>query len=182
MNKIEILEELFKSKDLIRLIKSKLEPRNCLQYFEDFKQDLYVILLEKDDSLILDLHKKNKLQFYTIRIVLNQISSTSSPFYKTYLANTEDTNADLSIYSASIEEDITSDFDVLKYCNENSILSWYELNMLSIYYQLGEYSDTENKATYRGIEEEYNIDHISIYLTVQEAIRKIKEHVEKNYY
>jgi len=180
LNKVEILNDLFESKDLNRLIKSKLAPRNCLQHLEDFKQDLYLALLEKEDSLIIDLHQTNKLQFYAVRIVLNQINSTSSPFYKTYISNQEDTNQDLKVIPQEDEDDIFNTFDVLTYCNKYSVLSWYELNMLSIYYQLGEYSDVENKATFRGIEDEYNIDHISIYKTIQGAIEKIKEHVDKN--
>lgn len=51
---------------------------------EDLKQELFLILCEKSESFIEDLHKKGQLRYYTTRIVLNMIASNTSPFYKKY--------------------------------------------------------------------------------------------------
>lgn len=51
---------------------------------EDLKQELFLVLCEKSDTFIEDLHKKNQLKFYATRIILNMIASNTSPFYKKF--------------------------------------------------------------------------------------------------
>lgn len=78
--KTQILSDLYQSKELSDLI-NKMKP---VHLREDLKQELFLTLCEKPDSLIIDLHKSNQLKYYVTRIVLNMIASNTSPFYKKY--------------------------------------------------------------------------------------------------
>jgi len=178
LNKTEIIAKLFKDKDFDFTIQNHLNKNGDGKLFNDFKQDLFIILLSKSDSLIVDLYNDKKLVFYALRIVLNQVYSKTSPFHKKYKGKHFD---DIDIQELPIEDEDYHSFDILKYCNENNILSWYESEILSIYYKLAEHKHKDEKSTLRGIEEEYGIDHVSIHLTVKKAINKIKKHIDKNY-
>jgi hypothetical protein len=171
MNKIEVIMNLFNSEEF-NLMLSKL-IKHDKHLLDDFRQDLFIILMEKPEEK-LPLHCPKQMLFYTSRIISNQLHSSSSPFFKTYKQRH---------YIPPIEEDETPyiDFDVLKFCQENGVLTWYEKEVLSVYYKLGEYKHQDGKVTLRGIEEEYEIDHVSIYKTLKTAREKIKKHLkEKN--
>lgn len=193
MNKNEIIETIFKSEEYDDLL-SKLIERTDL-YLEDFKQDLMLILLEKNSKLIEELWNENKMRFYIIRIVTNQIYSSSSPFYNDYkkyyrelIQTTDDNNyySDyLNNFSETIDNDNTFeeideviDNNILTFINKNSILTWYETNILSIYYKLGEYKDVKQKVSLRTMEKEYGIHYVSLHLTIKESVDKIKSYVE----
>ena len=180
LNKQDIILELFNTKDFNRVLYKKMQQRSCTQFFDDLKQDIFIILMEKDEDLIQALHFSDRLKFYAVRIILNQVFSTSSPFYKNYINTIQGSENDIDISCLEFTDEDYKEFDVLKYCTENSILTWYEENILSIYYKLGLYKHNDDKVTLRGIEEEYGIDHISIYLTLESAKEKIKEHIKKN--
>ena len=48
-------------------------------------QDIYVLLLEKDDKLIIDLSNKGELGFYLLKVAKNQLLSANSPYYTKYI-------------------------------------------------------------------------------------------------
>lgn len=52
---------------------------------QDLAQDIYMILLEKDDELIEELFEKKQLNFYTARLILNNLNSRTSRFYYKYI-------------------------------------------------------------------------------------------------
>lgn len=83
MTKNEIIGELFTSKDFISCI-NKMEPASLR---EDLKSEVALVLLEKEDSLIIGLHQRSELKFYTVRVILNMIQSKTSPFYRTFRSN-----------------------------------------------------------------------------------------------
>jgi len=178
LNKTEIIAKLFKDKDLDFVIQNILIKNGDGRLFNDFKQELFLILLNKEDSYIISRYEKGTILFLIYRICTNQINSGTSPFYKKYKGQHFD---NIDIQELPIEDEDYHSFDILKYCNENNILSWYESEILSIYYKLAEHKHKDEKSTLRGIEEEYGIDHVSIHLTVKKAINKIKKHIGKNY-
>lgn len=51
---------------------------------DDLVQDIYVILLEYDQTLLQELVNKKQIKFFISRIITNQYCSKTSPFYKQY--------------------------------------------------------------------------------------------------
>ena len=86
MTKLEIIDELSRSNTVEKII-YKLLPcsKNPFDYPEDLIQDIYVLLLEKDDKLIIDLYNKGELGFYLLKIARNQLLSVNSPYYQKYI-------------------------------------------------------------------------------------------------
>ena len=86
MTKYEIIDELSKSNTVEKII-FKLLPcsKNPFDYPEDLIQDIYILLLEKDDKLIIDLYNKSELGFYLLKIARNQLLSKNSPYYTKYI-------------------------------------------------------------------------------------------------
>lgn len=86
MTKYEIIDELSKDSTVEKII-YKLLPasKNRFDCPEDLIQDIYVLLLEKDDKLIIDLYNKGELGFYLLRIAKNQLLSANSPYFYKYV-------------------------------------------------------------------------------------------------
>lgn len=86
MNKLEIVDELSKNNTVEKIV-YKLLPtsKNRFDFPDDLVQDIYVLLLEKDDKLIIDLYYKGELGFYLLKIARNQLLSKNSPYYTKYI-------------------------------------------------------------------------------------------------
>ena len=86
MTKYEIIDELSKEGTVEKII-YKLLPasKNRFDCPDDLVQDIYVLLLEKDDKLIIDLYNKGELGFYLLKIAKNQLLSANSPYYYLYI-------------------------------------------------------------------------------------------------
>ena len=86
MNKWEIVDELSKNntveKIIFKLLPSSKNPFDCP---EDLIQDIYLILLNSDENLIVALYNKGELGFYILRISRNQLLSKNSPYYTKYI-------------------------------------------------------------------------------------------------
>lgn len=86
MTKYDVIDEIAKTnqveKIVYRLLGSSKNPFDCPQ---DLIQDIYLLILTKDDSLILSLYEKGQLGYYILRIARNQMLSKNSPYYYTYI-------------------------------------------------------------------------------------------------
>lgn len=51
---------------------------------KDFKQELYLILLEHDNTKLNEVYNANHINCYVTRIVCNQLCSYTSPFFNKY--------------------------------------------------------------------------------------------------
>ena len=94
MTKVEIIDELSRSNTVEKII-YKLLPcsKNPFDCPEDLIQDLYLILLNSDENLIVTLYNKGELGFYLLKIARNQLLSVNSKYYYTYIklkANSDD--------------------------------------------------------------------------------------------
>ena len=105
MTKYEIIDELSKDNTVEKII-YKLLPasKNRFDCPEDLVQDIYVLLLEKDDKLIVDLYNKGELGFYLLRIAKNQLLSANSPYYYKYIKFRAQSD-DISEAAHIVEED-----------------------------------------------------------------------------
>lgn len=73
-----------------KLLSSSKNPFDCP---EDLIQEIYLLLLQKDDNFIVDLYERGELAYYLLRIVRNQLLSVNSKYYYTYIkfrANSDD--------------------------------------------------------------------------------------------
>lgn len=81
----EIVEELYKSKKVKKFITNIVKQQR--EYYEDLESELYLILLQTDNEKLNYLYENKQLDFYINRILCNQLKSTTSPFYRTYIKN-----------------------------------------------------------------------------------------------
>ena len=65
-----------------KLLSSSKNPFDCP---EDLIQDIYLLLLEKGDKLIVDLYERGELAYYLLRVARNQLLSKNSPYYTKYI-------------------------------------------------------------------------------------------------
>ena len=86
MNKLEIIDKLSRSNTVEKII-YKLLPasKNRFDCPEDLIQDIYLLLLQKDDDLIVNLYNKDEIGFYLLKIARNQLLSKNSPYYTKYI-------------------------------------------------------------------------------------------------
>ena len=105
MSKYDIIDELSKDSTVEKII-YKLLPasKNRFDCPDDLVQDIYVLLLEKDDDLIISLYNKGELGFYLLKIAKNQLLSSNSPYYYKYIKFRVQSD-DLSEAAHIIEED-----------------------------------------------------------------------------
>ena len=86
MTKYEVVD-IISREHLVEKIVYKLLPcsKNPFDYPEDLIQDIYLILLNSDENLIVTLYDKGELGFYILRISRNQLLSKNSPYYTKYI-------------------------------------------------------------------------------------------------
>lgn len=84
--KNQIIEKLYKENFIQNIIKRYTTKLN-LEDEEDVSQEIYLILLEMPEEEIVRLFNVNQLNFYVVRIIKNQLLSTTSMVYKLYLKN-----------------------------------------------------------------------------------------------
>ena len=82
MDKYKIIDEISKNK-IVEEIVYNIGTRGD-EDLKDLIQDIYINLLEKEDSLIETLYDTNQLKYFIIRMVVNNIHSKNSPYYTKY--------------------------------------------------------------------------------------------------
>ena len=82
MSKYSIINEISKNK-LVEEIVYNIGSKDD-EDLKDLIQDIYINLLEKEDSLIKNLYSTNQLKFYIVKMVVNNIHSKNSPYYTKY--------------------------------------------------------------------------------------------------
>ena len=65
-----------------KLLSSSKNPFDCP---EDLVQEIYLLLLQKDEDLIVNLYNKGELGFYILKIARNQLLSANSPYFYKYI-------------------------------------------------------------------------------------------------
>ena len=94
MTKSDVLDiiarEHLVEKIVNKLLSSSKNPFDCP---EDLIQEIYLLLLQKDDDLIVNLYNKDEIGYYILKVVRNQLLSVNSKYYYTYIkfrANSDD--------------------------------------------------------------------------------------------
>lgn len=158
---------------------------------EDLKQEIFLIVCEMDEEKLIGLFSSGSIKFFIVRIIINQIQSVSSPFYKKYRKIKFNNFFERDEYKESdfymdtytprqgkymgdhpIEEinEIVKRENVINQCEvavEN--LPWYDQGILKLYAQHG---------SYRKVAELIDIPFTSIAATVNKARKEIKSKVQ----
>ena len=94
MTKIEVVDIIAREHLVERIVNKLLSSsKNPFDCPEDLIQEIYLLLLEKGDKLIVDLYERGELAYYLLRISRNQLLSKNSPYYTKYIkfrANSDD--------------------------------------------------------------------------------------------
>ena len=86
MTKYEIIDELSKNATVEKIVNKLIQSsKNRFDFPDDLIQDIYVLLLEKDEDLIVNLYNKGELGFYLLKVARNQLLSVNSKYYYTYI-------------------------------------------------------------------------------------------------
>ncbi len=184
--KNQIIEALYRSKDFCDCI-NKMDPAELR---DDLKAEVTLVLLEKPDTLIEQLHGLGQLKFYAVRVIMNLIQSKTSPFYKKYRTtfldiDSKPMDASFSLWTkeqARGVDKIIAEFNSAQITDHSerktleelqdlalanlSKLSWYEKGIIDLYMKLG---------NYRAIEADTGIPWESAYKTIQKSIQKIRD-------
>ncbi len=162
VSKNNIIEELYRSKEFNDCI-GKMEPEHLR---DDLRAEVILILLEKDETELKDIHAKGVLKFYTVRIIINLIQSKTSVFYKRYRQPlAELTDRFLSDELTDVEERIAREDMGERAMNEIDNLYWYNSGILKLYLKHG---------NYRAIEKDTGIPYSSAYKTIKKSFQEIK--------
>lgn len=184
MRKNEILTDLFNSEEFDKMLLKVMRKDSI--YFDDFKQDLFLILCKIPDTTedgrgIEDMYERCELDFFVFSIIRNNIRSETSPFYRTYKKNLDKRHKyDLKENDLVTELALDDSFNVLAYCRERRLLTWYEEEILSQYYGLGRFKD-RSKISFRDLANDLGIHYVSLRNTVADAVDKIREDLKTNY-
>lgn len=132
---------------------------------EDLKQELFIILCEKKEEFIQQLHESNGLKYYTVKILINLTRSYTSSFYKKYVAKDYALNDEH--YLKVIEDPHEYETFVQNISVAVNNLHWYKSTIVK------EYADK----TLRAISKETGIPTSSIHLTIKEARKEVRKKV-----
>lgn len=194
MTRTQIIEQLFTGKNFNDCI-NKMEP-DYLR--EDLKMEVALIVCEWSEEKIVGLHDRKELEFFVVRVILNQIQSSSSPFFKKF----RQTSVDV-VYEENRKEDF---YTALEHYNrmpgkrehENTAVftpSFIEEEGQTMDRQVRE--DMEDKAlreienlywynaelvklymlhgNYRAIELQTGIPFVSCYHTIRKSFKELKQ-------
>ena len=137
--------------------------------------EVCLYLLENKDKMW-NAIKQGYFNYLFIRMCKNQVHSKTSPFHFINRHTQSDYIFDFEVQD---EDDITNKlnmehkYEQIEAARLSAGLSWYENEMLELYYN--------SDMTYRQIEEEYNIPHVSVFLTVKQAREKIQKQINQKY-
>jgi hypothetical protein len=192
VTKNQIIESLFTGKNFNDCI-TKMEPRH-LQ--DDLKMEVISIVCEWPEEKVIGLYQRKELEFYVVRVILNQVKSNTSPFTRKYRqikeqydeAENGGQNLDLRQTSfittsrseyiknticknvAATQEEVR-DREIKELLEQIALeeidrLYWYDAEMLRLYMKLG---------TFRAIQEHTGIPFISCYKNIQKSLSTLKK-------
>jgi hypothetical protein len=146
-----------------------MEPRHLR---EDLKQEVILIICELSDEKLMQLHNDKALEFYTVRVLLNQIKSKTSPFAKKYRGYSYELTHDIEDEFSDIAKEEREGREMIEdmAIEEIDKLYWYNKLLVNLYLKHG---------NYRAIEQETRIPFSSCYKTIRRSLDEIRETVKQ---
>lgn len=198
----EIITKIYNDKKYNKAIKDICTRNNTKQYIDELKQEVFIILLDKEDSFIEGLYNSNGLLKYFCKIAYNQIKSSTSPFalnirdkrrskikyegseyYNDYMIDMGQYIIDMEV--EEIESPDRIDYlNILNYVKENKFLTHIEMELFIYYFNLERsfIEDICTKRSYRYIADELGFSRTYIQKTMMDIKIKIVEHLRTSQY
>lgn len=86
MTKYDVLDIIAREHLVERVVNKLLSSsRNPFDCPDDLVQEIYLLLLQKDENLIVALYNKGELGYYILKVARNQLLSVNSKYYYTYI-------------------------------------------------------------------------------------------------
>jgi len=170
MNASNILTNLYRSSEVKEVIK-RLRP---VHLQDDILQHTFLGLFEKPDAFIVDLHERGKLRAYIVKILYNTATYTRSSFAKQQGKETPTDmcgEAKYEVIRFEEEEKDRIEAQASVACAVSK-LHWYKSEMLQLYAELG---------TYQAVSDKTKIPLTSVFKTVSEARKEIKQKLWTNF-
>jgi len=168
MTRDKIISDLFTGKNFNECI-DRMNPDHLRQ---DLKMEVIGVVCTWTEEKVLKLHEAAALEFYVVRVILNQIQSNSSPFAKMYRKPIIELNGH---EKADEGPDLTREIrEALedKAISEIKNLYWYDAELIQLYLKHG---------NYRAIEKETGIPWESCYKSIRKALKVLKARATGEY-
>ena len=81
--KVHIIETLARERRVEALVEN-IAHHSLTADLKDLCQIVYLVLLEYDETKLLDLWENNQINFFLARVIVNQYRSSNSPFHYTF--------------------------------------------------------------------------------------------------
>lgn len=161
MTKNEVITNLYNSKNFNDCIR-KMEPTH-LQ--EDLKSEVISVVCEWPEEKVIGLSERKELEFYVVRVILNQVKSKTSPFAKKYRQRTEELKGhEVSDCHDLNERALKEELEDIA-IKEIDQLYWYDAELVRLYLKLG---------NFRAIQDHTGIPFISCYKNIQKSLKILK--------
>ena len=141
---------------------------------QDLTQEIYIILLEYDQTKLKSIVDNGHLMFWLTRVMLNQYCSTTSLFQRKHHPKLLDENAIIGNLEAVVDD--SQEIKELRLANIAEALSkhhFYDQIIFTTYYN--------GKCTVRGLAEAMNISSTSIFNTIKSVRSNIKDEVKNKH-
>ena len=151
-------------------MKREIENICRCKEIDDLMQIIYLYLLEMKEETIIELNETKKLKYFIIRMVLNQINSTTSLYYRQYVRN-----------SFLFDEELMGKTDSKDWnVNELNDVVTAELQKLPFYYRkiFEMVADNPDK-TFPQLAKQYKIKSYSIFYTYAKVRKILKKSIRK---
>jgi DNA-directed RNA polymerase specialized sigma24 family protein len=160
LSKSCVLANLFTSSEIDEVLQ-KINPAYIR---DDVRQHAFLVLFEKDEAFIIDLHTRGKLRQYVAKTIYNTANFSESKFNREYRRHTE---IPTESFQCVPDEETDYDYEALvESCNVKlEAIYWYNRDLLRLYVKLG---------SYRKVSEETGIPVNSVHHAVKQAKEEMR--------
>jgi DNA-binding CsgD family transcriptional regulator len=147
--------------------------------WSDLLQDL-VIILAKNKQKVVAAYLNNQHNFFITRIIINQIGSSTSPFFTRFRQPVQESPSDTDIAAAGdanwnrsdleYKEELELQWNLLNEAIKHSNITFYEDRILRMYF--------EQHLIAADISKQLNISAATVYNTIQRVVEKLKSEIK----
>lgn len=80
-----IIKELARERRVEQIVRNVARCQSLTANLADLAQDIYIVLLSYADEVIEDLWDNGQINFFIVRIAINNLRSVKSPYYQRYI-------------------------------------------------------------------------------------------------
>lgn len=155
---------------------------------DELYQEFFIVILEYDKDKICKMYDSNQLKYFCVGIIRRMIRSKTSPFYNKIrkfdvisgeigeksVINNNNNNSDYDDNLLEMRLLESNVLDKIEQCLRDEEIKnpkfWYSATLFKMYYY--------QKMTYRKIQLETNIHHVSAFHTIQSVVKLLREKLD----